>query len=351
MSQCYLFISNDDCVFVSPNTSSLPIIPPMCNALPDYWNPLECLQVSWSYNVHPFLGFVISHNHWDDPLFLHIAYQPHNVPVACLGTHWRIPEPVQESWQCLETALYTIYSRLVAESTRMMPLDLSPCVLPLQFKFDFAVEDEHYACKRAMKCVNAFKPLMATCSFVISLHNEGSEKVPWYQVLQQHGVHPEWINGIKASPIADFSVAQVSVIVNMSTCQWLSEIPVLIRANVPLWLYYGTVQQQSVVKHRMFTEYHPSDVDIDMELTRRNWTQTIQYNLTQTAEHDCPVLYNLVPPWSSPPPPSGPPALPHHSRQHRSETWKEYFVRLEASRLAMIAKETDKERLKRTHRE
>ncbi|KAF8591801.1 hypothetical protein K439DRAFT_1611070 [Ramaria rubella] len=304
MSQRYLFISDDDRVFVSPNTSFLPIIPPMCDTLPDYWNPLECLQVSWSYNAHPFLGFVISHNHWDDPLFRRIAYQPHNVPVARSGTHWCIPEPVQESWQRLEMALYTIYSRLVAESTRMMPLDLSPCVLPSQFKFDLAVEDERYARKCAMKYYNS-------------------------------SVHPEWINGIKASPIADFSVARVGVIVNMSTCQWLSEIPVLICANVPLWLYYGTVQQQSIVKYRMFTEYRPSDVDIDMELTRWNWTQTIQYNLTQTAEHDCPVLHNLVPPRPSPPPPSGPPALPRHSRQRRGETWQEYCtLRLNANNAA-----------------
>ncbi|KAF8583276.1 hypothetical protein K439DRAFT_1617592 [Ramaria rubella] len=148
-----------------------------------------------------------------------------------------------------------------------MPLDLAPCVLPSQFKFDFSIEDEHYACKRAMKCVNMFMPLMATCSFVISLHNEGTEKVLWYQILQQHGIHPEWSNGIRNSPIVDFSVAQVSVIIHMSTCQWLSEVPVLIHANMPVWLYYGTIQQELVVKHRIFNEYCPTDDDINTELT------------------------------------------------------------------------------------
>ena len=59
-------------------------------------------------------------------------------------------------------------------------------------------------------------------------------------LLEQLSVHPEWVNSLQQSIVANFSPSiQVGVIVHVATCLWLDRIPGMLLANVPIWFYWG----------------------------------------------------------------------------------------------------------------
>jgi hypothetical protein len=165
-----VIVIKDDSVFSSLSGFDVPHVPTMEDTLPNYWDPQDSQVVSWSYNAHPFLGYVLCSKHFDDPMFQRLSYSFHNVPIQRSGNLWGLSSDVCESWWRLERALIGIANYLIDESSLPMPLDMGACHLPSQFNMDFSVNDERYARKRAMRCITAFYPLMVMVSYAISLH-------------------------------------------------------------------------------------------------------------------------------------------------------------------------------------
>ena len=59
---------------------------------------------------------------------------------------------------------------------------------------------------------------------------------PWSDMLRAKGLHPEWVNMLETSQLADFSEynKRVGVFV-LPTCKYLQDIDKMLRANVPIW--------------------------------------------------------------------------------------------------------------------
>ena len=77
----------------------------------------------------------------------------------------------------------------------------------------------------------------------ISSSSSTSTHPGWFQrlSLRQSRIHPEWLQLLADSPISDFTSTpqRVGAILNVSRCSWIDLVPNMLRANVPIWLYWG----------------------------------------------------------------------------------------------------------------
>jgi hypothetical protein len=126
-------------------------------------------------------------------------------------------------------------------------------------------------------------------------------------------------------------------------------VPMLLHANVPVWLYWGTTHVPLHVKHQVASLYFPNSLQIKDALLRQDFPNIHESESSIVAheQHPSPSLGHPNPPPLSPLPPWPPP----HSCQHFGETWQQYFTRAESSRVAKITIETDDERIKQENME
>ena len=185
-----------------------------------------------------------------------------NVPLEQVGTLWHLSGTIRNQWQRLEVALRLISDFLIEESGVYLPVDFDVFRLPSRYGCDRAVHDPRYARKLAMRCRDAFMPLVSLCSFAISLHLTDEEihdvdNPAWAKLLiEKRGLHPEWVHSLRQSVVADFSPnTRVGVIVDVAKCQWLSQVCAMLRARVPIWFYWGNWQSMARVDHPVATLY------------------------------------------------------------------------------------------------
>ena len=257
--------------------------------------------------------------------------------MECNGCLWRLSPETQNQWARLETGLRVVTYALMKEAKVLLPLDFRHFRLPSEYGWGCEVGEERYARKLAMRARDAFNPLMALCSYAISLllHRDldpSTDNPNWAQVLiEKADVHPEWVKSLQESPVADFSPGKrVGVIVHMGRCQFLDHIPAMIRANVPIWLYWGHLNSIFSPFHKVATMYRPS----------KDAVKATQMNQGATEMSQADALPRI----SYPEPEA-------HSGQKRGETWQEFFVRREESNARRILQENEAETQKRQNRE
>ena len=334
----YIFVTEDDAVFVSPNSSTLPHIPRMQDSIPEYTLPLDTRSLSWSDNAYPQRAFVLRSDQYTGPIFQRLSFATmHSLPMERDGYSWRLSRETQIQWARLETGLRVVISCLIRESPALLPLDFTPFRLPSEYGWGNTSTNERRARKLAMRSRDAFNPLMALCSFAISLHrhldlDSSTENPKWAQCLIEKAcVHPQWVRSLQESPVADFLPGQrVGVIVHMDRCQWLSQIPAMIQANVPIWLYWGHANSIFSPFHRITPIYRPPPDAIEAGRRRRDVIEM------QQAEPALPVSH---------------PEPERHSGQKRGETWQQFFARREESNAKRIAQENEVERQRHQNHE
>jgi hypothetical protein len=118
----------------------------------------------------------------------------------------------------------------------------------------------------------------------------------------------------------------------MDRCQFLDHIPAMIRANVPVWLYWGHVNSIFSPFHWM-SKYRPS---LDAIKARKMGQETTEMQQAESADPILLVSY---------------PEPERHSGQKRGETWQEFFARREENNARRIARENEVETQRRQNRE
>ena len=334
-------------VYSSPNASTLPPIPRYSDSFAEYTTPRDTQQLEWSFNGHPQLAFVPLRDRFEGPIFQRLAYTFQSLPIEqdrC--TLWCLSPTVKNQWEDLEEKLLSIATFLIRRSFATLPVDFIVFRLPSQYGWHRSVREEQYARKIAMRCRDAFIPLISLCSFAISLHLTIQDTrfhiaQSWDTLLvEQLGVHPEWVNSLQQSIVADFSPnIRVGVIVHTPTCLWLDRIPGMLLANVPIWFYwgpFGAIPPPVKPVSGVITLYRPTSEEIDEEHQR-----TCNFHL----EGHLAELAQSEPPREEIPKPE------RYSRQKLGETWQEFFARHEVIRTRKIVTESEGERQRRLDRE
>ena len=331
----HIFVTEDDEVFVSPNSSTLPCIPRMQDAVHEDMLPRDTRTLLWSNNAYFYLAYVLRSDLYTGPIFQRLSFPTlQSLPMEHSYGTWRLPMDIQNSWARLETGLRVVISHLFKGS--LLPFDFAYFRMPSQYGWGRDSGDQQYARKLAMRSRDAFNPLMALCSAAIASHlhrdlDPLTDNPKWAQTLIEKGVHPEWVTSLRQSAVADFSPGKrVGIIVHMDRCQFLDCIPDMIRANVPVWLYWGPVKSIFSPSHRVATMYRPPLDAIKAKQAGQGDTEM------QQADSVFLVSY---------------PEPERHTGQKRGETWQDFFARREESNARRIARENEVDTQKRQNRE
>ena len=85
-------------------------------------------------------------------------------------------------------------------------------------------------------------PLSVSSSDPLSF-SSSPDKPRWFRDLAigKDKVHPQFLQHLADSPISNFTPGpqRLGTVINVARCSWLFLVPYLIRANVPVWLYWG----------------------------------------------------------------------------------------------------------------
>jgi hypothetical protein len=360
-------------ILVSPNAPDIFELPVGMskNDTPSEPRPSDATTFRWSLNPFPQLPYCLKYPRYQGPLLQRLAYTFNTLPLEW-DYGWSLSPSVAESWQSLETCLETATVALFNAVGALHLLEFRVFRRPSQFGYSrkFRKSDQSRRC-----CINgrnAFVPLMALCSYAISITpNFTNENPPWVGKLEEMGVHPEWVQLLKSSQLADFSESNKRLgVIIQPNCKWLNRIPNMIRANVPLyflwddpndfastpWFYKKYCPTLQEVRHAQTRErlrgQPPSWEDISVTALVAD-DQTSDPTLVPDDATHAPDDVTLVPdiPPQQPPPSNEPPIPDQFSGQKRGETMDQFFARRVERHARMAATETSAERISRLDRE
>jgi hypothetical protein len=124
---------------------------------------------------------------------------------------------------------------------------------PSQFGYFNAHSTENKARFALSQSLDCFVLLFAYVSFCnaicrnpddpVSISLSDSTQPKWFNELsaRRNRVHPEWLKLLADSPISNFTTTpqRVGTIINVSRCSWINLVPRMLKANIPIWLYWG----------------------------------------------------------------------------------------------------------------
>jgi hypothetical protein len=149
---------------------------------------------------------------------------------------WGLCPEVAKQWQLLESHLIAATEHIFTEAN----VRHTPGFTWFRTPSAYFYLKRFNTCQRMVECAmsarDAFLPLMAICSYAISLtHNFTVESAPWGIMLQAKGLRPEWVKMLETSQLADFSESNKRVGVFVQpTCGYLRYIDHMMRAHVPI---------------------------------------------------------------------------------------------------------------------
>jgi hypothetical protein len=255
---------------------------------------------------------------------------------------FHLPQKVAKSWKTLEQACRQICSVLhdsfCKERPKVNLLHSAPAK-PSDFGYFSTHPSEEIARSAISKSLDAFVILFAYVSFCIAICRAKDDpasvswltpelKPRWLRDLsdERSKLHPEWVQMLADSPIADFTTGtqRLGAIIDVSRCLWMHLVPYMMRANVPIWLFWGVPPA--------FCQ--PLD-DGALFFAPRSHPQS------------------KAPPALPPSRPAGPSVPPRHAGpgQLPGETWKEFLRRQDKRKKAKLEKENDQHRKAREGRE
>jgi len=341
----------DDHVLSSPNAdplSSLPTFSDVYESTP----PQAVWSLRGAINPHPHIPFIPATIRWDEPLLQRFAFDLNSFPIERSQNRFCLSETLSLKWSNFEYALRLVVQHLFTECRgALFPLEFAYLPLPSTYGYLRSHAREIHARKCALNARDAFVGLMAMCSLAIAFWDiPQSDNPPWVRVLlEKAGIHPEWVDQLRRSSIGDLSgrVPRVGTVVNVSECKWTHLIPMMVRANVPIWILWSTIQHPLKASPiPRLAPYFPSRDQVAAALQVQ--AQKAQAQLTPSIHPT--TTFDDFDDQNTPPPRRFPEPYPY-SGQRYAETWQDFFTRQAARHAKMAAKETDKEKQARLQRE
>lgn len=241
----------NDIIFVSPNATTMPSIPPRRD-LP--MTTVDLLgHTHWEDKFHDFLPFVPLEPRLDPPFDVLKPIGRH-FPVERSNSRWIVAIDLQESWKLLEKTLRELASFLHVDPVPMTPIDATDFPPPSSFGYDKFHASEHGARTAAKKSQKAFLALMGLCSYRLFWHcykvldkiveEQAHVMLSYEKHLYNCGWDYENIATITNSELVDFSLSyrRAGLFIDGST-QRHQEVRKFFwypGVGVPVWISYGS---------------------------------------------------------------------------------------------------------------
>jgi hypothetical protein len=268
---------------------------------------------------------------FDNPIFERLIYTYRNLPIVRQGAWYLLEPQVQQQWWRLEMALRWVANVILSSGAALLPLGFNAGPFPSSYGYTRNHMEERFARYCAIKARDAFVPLMALCAFAISTTKQSIGYQPaghvpkWVEMLQaKQEIHPSWIEDISHSAAANLSeaVGRIGAFIDVSTFEMSNFTDSMIRANVPIWFYWGNKHEKPRSHDKSLVRFLPHTLDIQSD--------------TPLHQRDT-ALQNI--------------RLPHGSRQKAGETWRMYFERITNIRADRLLRESAEHKARREQRE
>lgn len=319
--------------------------------------PRECREIRFSSNTYPWLVFAPKKPKFKGRLFGVLLCNKHTIE-ADKWIEWRhhacfLKQEIYDEWLSLEVSLGNIAQDLLAYSGVALPLDCAWFPMPSRYNYHHGDYGREKFARSILLARDAFVPLMTICSFAIAMTQQfATDNPPWARRLTDQGIHPSFIDELKNSQVADFSVnSRVGVFIR-SDWDFQPYIDRFVSANVPVWLVWS--KPTSFTHHRMIP-YRPTEAQVAGARWRphQNGLQpkvaappVAETILAETSASSVANGSSIVDDAPQPFPP-----LPAQSRQLVGETLKEFFARQHREFEERVANEMPHERARRLNRE
>lgn len=345
-------------IYTSPNQQDEPPTAIIhSEPLPNDAPPSQLRKRVWALQFFPYLPFLLF-SPFHGAMTSRFATPLEQIPLV-YGKHgYQLTEKVAKSWKDLERSchqvglvLHSLYEVVHPKSF----LNCSEPPKPSQFGYLKGYSTEKEARGALSESIDAFVVLFAYVSFCIAISRSKDDpdtvdlslsvQPLWVRELslKRSRIHPEFLQLLASSPISDFSTSnRVGAIINVAHCSWLSLVPYMLWAKVPIWLYWGIppalLQPLDTKALKFAPRSHPQSCAPPLPVL----TTPPSVSLPVGSAH------------AGPPPQSvGLPVRSAHggSGQRPGETWKDFIARQTNRRKAKLLKETNVDRLAREGRE
>ena len=324
-------------------------------------SPHEGTAFRWSLDGYPQLPYCLKSPRYQGALLERLAFTFRSLPIVFDRGRYELAKNVQFLWHSLEKCLIAATLELFKAAEVLHHLSFASFKYPSEYGYLRTFINKKQIRRLALMARDAFVPLMAMCSYAISLTPEfNTNNPPWVAKLEEAGIHPEWVEQLRTSQLADFSGSneRVGVIVQPK-CVWLNRIPRMIKAGVPLWFVWDDPTDFS---NTPVAKYCPTRAEVQAARHAGQW-QEVQRGLTSVSNNSTalpddstfvPDDSTLVPDDSTlvPDTPSQPLATSDErfprpdplSSQRRGETMDQFFERRAGRHVLMERSESPAER-------
>ena len=324
--------------FSSPNQNSPPEPFTEAQPLPVLYTPTSLRNYVWALDGYPYLGFC-DKSLFEGELFTMLSGPVEEIHLENDRHGWHLQRDATKSWKQLEQSLRRIAvhaKRWFDDRYPQFPfyLLIEPDI-PSKFGYFTTHTTEDAARSGLRDSRDAFVVYAAYLSFISALCQfiGSSERFPsWLPKMD-----PEFLTAFKKSHLIDFSGERkrTGTIINVLKCGWINVAEVLLRAKVPMWLYWGDRPLMVTPKIAWMMDYRPQLVDL---------LPPVQNSLSSSTL--------APPPYQPQPSTSGViPSRQHPKVQLPGETFQQYFIRRQKRHEAKMKKESPQEKQLRANRE
>ena len=271
----FRFLGQDFTVINHSSVEWLPGIP--------VHNPDETLdsrdlrKALWAVNRAPEMAYMLRRSHEVDRFFARLRVDHHNPPITQISGWWVVEARVCDRWSQLEDALLYTCNILFQKTRPLTEAHFPPdshWPLPRRMGYLNCHHTPEAAHRGLLKSRDALLLLAARCSLAIALTTLLPDSTPssrspphWQKILMDAGVSYTWIDELSQSLIADLSPGlRVGAFINPSGfTEWVNHVPCMIRANLPVYVYWPRVKEEDhwksweriVSNHPFLRPYRP----------------------------------------------------------------------------------------------
>lgn len=360
----FVFVFEDQ-IYTSPNSAKLPNLSASRSGLvKDTPVPATTQQTHWADSRHPFLPYVPLRPRYDRPPLDRLVCVTREFPVHQNEASWFLASTTAKQWERLENNLLYIARYLQHASSKIhLPAEFCLVSRPNEYGYKRGHRSKAEAERAAKASRDAFLPLMAWCSYVLShdhvtvtARNSSKKHLRWELLLYGSAMNADSIEELKSSELVDFSpdYRRAGLLLPHDCFLFHGMVPRLRRDNIPVWIHWGKVGSKPG-KCGPLERFMPTPVEITQANKAReaeiaaSWT-----SVARSAPLVCRAIDDETHDRPTSPPVPNTQSIPEPeplSGQKRGETWREYFSRMAKKREQKLATETQKAKESRLSKE
>jgi hypothetical protein len=203
----------------------------------------------WADPRFPIIGWVPVAPRFDRPLHV-LQRRGDSYPIEKTNSGWVIADSMVKRLQLLENNLSYLAATLAAKADVLIPLESEDFPRPSAYGYSRPHRTRKGARISAMRSRDAFFPLVAWCSFIMSSLQQRHEKMSitkWEYYLYEAHLPPNSIREISQSELVDFSpnYPRAGIFVDHSNVRYEFLARAMVRCDIPVCFCSSTISSDA----------------------------------------------------------------------------------------------------------